>query len=196
MTHVPAPGPVLRDSSTKEWGEVEHRVAEWSTGRLGTRQPCPLVSKRAGVGSPGLLLPPALSISALQLLSWQRGLPALGSCSLCDPRQGSSTMLDLPLWLCASTKASISPHILIPVFSSGPIVPHQPGLVCRGPVWQAGRAVSAGAPGVSPCGVESRGRAELESSHISLPGSEGGKFSSLSRTNFTGLKDEKLLGGV
>lgn len=85
-----------------------------STGRLGTRQPCPLVSKGAGVGSPALLLPPALSISALQLLSWQRGLPALGSSSLCDPRQGSSIMPDLALWLWAPSKASFSPHILIP----------------------------------------------------------------------------------
>lgn len=104
-------------------------------------------------------------------------------------------MPHLPLWLCALSKASFSPLIRIPVLSSGPIVPHQLGLVRRGPVWQAGRAVSAGAPGVSPGGVESRGRTELESSHISLPGVESGKFSSLSRTNLTGLKDE-LLGGA
>lgn len=105
-------------------------------------------------------------------------------------------MPDLPLWLCAWSKASFSPLILIPVLSSGSIVPHQLGLVRGGPVWQAGRAVSAGAPGVSPAGVESRGRAQLESGHISLPGVENGKFSSLRRTNLTGLKDEKLLGGA
>lgn len=105
-------------------------------------------------------------------------------------------MPDLPLWLCAWSKASFSPLILIPVLSSGSIVPHQLGLVRGGPVWQAGRAVSTGAPGVSPAGVESRGRAQLESSHISLPGVENGKFSSLRRTNLTGLKDEKLLGGA
>lgn len=49
---------------------------------------------------------------------------------------------------------------------------------------------------MSPRGVESRGKAELESSHISLPRVESGEFSSPSKTNFTGLKDEKLLGGA
>lgn len=173
VTHTPAPKPVLRDSPT---------AAELRTGRLGARQPCPLVSKGAGVGSPGLLLPPALSISALQLLSCQRGLPALGSSSLCDPRQGSSIMPDLPLWLCAFTKASLALTFLsLFVLPSGPIVPHQLGLVRGGPGWQAGRAVSAGAPGVSPQtwgGVEGRGRAELDSSHISLPRGQSGTFSS------------------
>lgn len=163
--------------------------------RLGTKQPCPLVSKKAGVGSPGLISPPALSISALQLLSWQRGLPALGSSHLCNPRQGSITP-DLPLQLRALSKASFSSHNLIPVLSSGPVVPYQLGLVCRGPVQQTGRAVSAGAPGASPHSVERRGRADLVSSHISMLRAESGKFSSLSKTNFTGLKEEKLLGGA
>lgn len=148
------------------------------------------MSKKAEVRSPGLILPPAL-----QLLSWWRGLPALASSYLCHPRQGSITP-DLLLRLCALSKASFSPPNLIPVLSSGPVIPYQLGLVCRGRVRQAGRAVSAGAPGVSSCSVESRGRAELVSSHVSLLRAESWKISSLSKTNFTGLKEEKLLGGA
>lgn len=118
------------------------------------------------------------------------GIPLpLGSPCLCDP----SITPDLLLRLRALS--SFSSHDLIPVLSSGPVVPYQLGLVHRGHVWQAGRAVSAGAPGASPRSVESRGRAELVSSHMSPPRAESGKFSSLSKTNFTGLKKEKLLGG-
>jgi len=67
------------------------------------------------------------------------------------------------------SKASFSPDTLVPALSSGPVVPHQLGLVRRGHVGPAGWAVSAGAPGASPRRVESRGRAELESRHGSLP---------------------------
>lgn len=137
--------------------------AELSTGRLEARQPCPLVSKKAEAGSLALISPPALSISA-----W---LPASGSSYLHDPRQGSTTP-DLLLWLRTLSKASFSPQGQIPVLSAGPLFPHQLGLVRRGPLWQAGRAVSAGAPGASLCRAESRGRAGLGSSHICLPGGE------------------------
>lgn len=103
-------------------------------------------------------------------------------------------MPDLLLWLCAWSKASFSPGLLILVLSSGPIVPHQLGLVRRGPVWQAGRAVSAGAPGVSPCGVESRGGQSWSPATSPCRGGEWEILLIELRTNFTGLKDEKLLG--
>lgn len=171
VTHLPAPRLSARVSlcSWKSYCRVNPREA-------GNQAALP-----TGVCSSGFITPPALSISPLQLLSWQRGPsqlrgPHAHDCrAVCHPRQGSITP-NLPLWLCTLSKASFSPHDLIPVLPSGPVVPYQLGLVCWGHVWQAGRAVSAGAPGASSRNGESRRRAELVSNHVSLLRGESGKF--------------------